>query len=90
MHAFRPGIGLLAKETEAAIVPVGLLGLYDTAGGWFHAGRIEVRVGAVVAAVDEGADAAKVTVRLEAAVRELVEGSTERDEAAMDEVSELR
>jgi hypothetical protein len=35
---------------------------------------VEVRVGELVAAVDEGADAAEVTARLEAAVRGLVEG----------------
>ena len=58
MHGFRPGIGLLAAETEAAVLPVGLRGLYDYASErsaegrrrrWFHAGRVEVRVGAVAA-----------------------------------------
>jgi long-chain acyl-CoA synthetase len=29
MHPFRPGIGLLAEETQAAVLPVGLRGLYD-------------------------------------------------------------
>jgi long-chain acyl-CoA synthetase len=73
MHAFRPGIGLLAKESGAAIVPVGLRGMYEP-GRWFHAGKVEVRVGEGVPAVDEGADAAEVTARLEAAVRRLLEG----------------
>ena len=73
MHGFRPGIGLLAKESGAAIVPVGLRGMYDT-GRWFHAGKVEVRVGEIVPAVDEGADATEATARLEAAVRSLVEG----------------
>jgi long-chain acyl-CoA synthetase len=75
MHEFRPGIGLLAKESCAAMAPVGSRGLYEQPSGrWFHAGKVEVRVGELVAAVDEGADAAEVTARLEAAVRGLVEG----------------
>ena len=75
MHEFRPGIGLLAQESCAAMAPVGLRGLYEQPSGrWFHAGKVEVRVGELVAAVDEGADAAEVTARLEAAVRGLVEG----------------
>jgi long-chain acyl-CoA synthetase len=91
MHEFRGGIGLLAKEAGAAVVPVGLRGLYDypseqsspgtryeltgdKRARWFHAGKIEIRVGAVVAA-DEASDPAEVTRRLEAAVRGLVEES---------------
>jgi acyl carrier protein len=79
MHGFRPGIGLLAKEAGAAILPVGLRGLYELTGAeeprrrWFHAGKIEVVVGAVVGAADEASDPAEVTARLEAAVRGLVE-----------------
>ena len=71
MHAFRPGIGLLAKESDAAVLPVGLRGLYDPARKWFHAGKVEVRVGELVAA-DEGADAAEMTRQVQEAVRELV------------------
>jgi long-chain acyl-CoA synthetase len=73
MHGFRAGIGLLAKESGAAIVPVGLRGLYDSGGRWFHAGRVEVRVGEMLPAAAEGEDAAAVTARLEEAVRALVE-----------------
>jgi len=77
MHGFRPGIGLLAKEAGAAVWPVGLRGLYELTGDkrarWFHAGKIEVRVGAMVGAADETSDPAEVTGRLEAAVRGLVE-----------------
>jgi long-chain acyl-CoA synthetase len=75
MHGFRGGIGLLAKEAGAAVIPVGLRGLYELAGEkrgrWFHAGKIEIRVGAVVE-TDEASDPAEVTGRLEAAVRGLV------------------
>jgi long-chain acyl-CoA synthetase len=82
LHGFRQGIGLLAEESQVPVVPVALVGLYAmTAGGpgggkkagWFHSGRLEVRVGAAIA-VEEGADAAGLTKRLEDAVRRLVEG----------------
>jgi long-chain acyl-CoA synthetase len=84
MHGFRPGIGLLAEETEAAVLPVGLRGLYGYSstgtereltsadGGrarWFHAGKVEVRVGAVMRVKG---DAKEVTEKVEKAVRELV------------------
>ncbi len=81
MHGFRPGIGLLAAETGAAVLPVGLRGLYDYASErsaegrrrrWFHAGRVEVRVGGLLPAVEEGSDAAEATAQIERAVRELV------------------
>jgi long-chain acyl-CoA synthetase len=73
MGRFRAGIGLLARETEAAVVPVGLRGLYE-ARGWFRSGRIEVRVGRPIAAANDATDAAELTARLEAAVRGLVGG----------------
>ena len=45
---FRPGIGLLAKQAHAAVLPVAILGLgeFKAKGhGWFRSGKIEVRVG---------------------------------------------
>jgi long-chain acyl-CoA synthetase len=45
---FRPGIGLLAKQINAPVLPVAILGLGElkTRGrGWFRSGKIEVRVG---------------------------------------------
>jgi long-chain acyl-CoA synthetase len=84
MHPFRPGIGLLAKQVGAAILPVGLRGLYELTRAqgpprrWFHAGRIEIRLGAVMAAAAaaEQSDPAEVTAQLEAAVQGLVQTSS--------------
>lgn len=45
---FRGGIGLLAKESGAMVLPVGLRGLGELktgSRGWFRSGKIEVRVG---------------------------------------------
>jgi long-chain acyl-CoA synthetase len=76
MGPFRSGIGLLAKETEAPILPVALRGLGvapgETARGWFHSGKIEVRVGGLVAAANDATDAGELTARLEKVERELV------------------
>jgi len=72
MGVFRPGIGLLAKEAGVRVLPVGLRGLYDD-GGWFHSGKVEVRVGEMVPAPTEETDLAEWTRELERRVRELVE-----------------
>jgi long-chain acyl-CoA synthetase len=73
---FRPGIGLLAQESRAPIVPIGLVGLYElTAGGnrrWFRSGKLEVRIGQPFPAADDDTDPAQLTVALEEAVRELL------------------
>jgi long-chain acyl-CoA synthetase len=45
---FRPGIGLLAKQCGAAVLPVAIRGLGELKmrkGGWFRSGMIEVRLG---------------------------------------------
>jgi long-chain acyl-CoA synthetase len=72
MNPFRPGIGLLAQESAVPIVPVALVGLYDAKARWFHAGRIEVRVGEPIAAPGPYADAAVLTAALERAVYDLM------------------
>jgi long-chain acyl-CoA synthetase len=48
LAAFRPGIGLLAKQANAPVLPVAILGLGELKAkgrGWFRSGSIEVRVG---------------------------------------------
>ncbi len=48
LQKFRPGIGMLVQESNAAVLPVALRGLGELkqAGkGWFRSGRLEVRVG---------------------------------------------
>jgi long-chain acyl-CoA synthetase len=71
MNSFRPGIGLLAQESAVPIVPVALAGLYDAQAHWFHAGRIEVRVGEPIAP-QPNSDPALLTNTLERSVRSLL------------------
>ncbi len=45
---FRPGIGILVKQSHTAVLPVGLHGLGELKAGsrrWFRSGKLEVRVG---------------------------------------------
>ncbi len=74
LHAFRPGIGLLAAESRVPIVPVALVGLGEIrASGerWFRSGKIEVRIGRAIPAADEETDPAQLTATLEEVVRAL-------------------
>ena len=74
LHAFRPGIGLLAEESRVPIVPVALVGLGEiraSGARWFRSGKIEVRIGRAIAAAEEESDPAEITARLEEAVRGL-------------------
>ncbi len=71
---FRGGIGLLAKESGAAVLPVALRGLGElkTGGqGWFRSGKIEVHVGQPIRFSPEDAEAA-ITARLHAEVERLL------------------
>ncbi len=48
LQPFRPGIGLLVRESGAQVVPVALAGLNDLkrkGKGWFRSGALTVRVG---------------------------------------------
>ena len=68
---FRAGIGLLAHQAQAPVVPVALLGLGGGRGQrWIRSGRLEVRVGAAIPYHRE-MSAAEYTARLEAEVRRL-------------------
>jgi long-chain acyl-CoA synthetase len=73
---FRGGIGLLAKESGAMVLPVGLRGLGElkAAGrGWFRSGRIEVHVGQPIRFSAEETEAA-ITARLHVEVERLLGG----------------
>ena len=73
MRKFRAGIGLLAQQSRVPVVPVALIGLGEMRvrkTRWFRSGRLEVRVGNAVS-VEEGAEPAHLTVRLEASVKRL-------------------
>lgn len=74
LQRFREGIGLLAKESQVPVLPVGLRGLGElkASGRWVRSGRLEVRVGAPVELGPE-ATAAEWTEALATAVRQLVE-----------------
>jgi long-chain acyl-CoA synthetase len=48
LASFRPGIGLLIKQSSAAVLPVALHGLGDLKTrqrSWFRSGTLEVRIG---------------------------------------------
>ncbi|WP_026443754.1 AMP-binding protein [Pseudacidobacterium ailaaui] len=48
LQKFRPGIGMLVKESNAAVLPVALRGLGDLkqgGKGWFRSGKLELHVG---------------------------------------------
>jgi long-chain acyl-CoA synthetase len=74
LHAFRPGIGLLAQESRVPIVPIALVGLGEIRASharWFRSGKIEVRIGRAIAAATDETDPAQLTATLEEAVRRL-------------------
>ena len=76
LAAFRPGIGLLAKQCGAMVLPVALRGVGELKMGqrrWFRSGTIEVVVGAPVR-LAPGENEAAITARLQDEVLRLMEG----------------
>ncbi|MGA2350925.1 MAG: AMP-binding protein [Terracidiphilus sp.] len=73
---FRGGIGLLAKQSGASVLPVALRGLGELKAGtrrWFRSGKIEVHVGQPIHFAPEETEAA-ITERLHAEVNRLLNG----------------
>jgi long-chain acyl-CoA synthetase len=71
---FRPGIGLLVKQTYAPVLPIAILGLGElkaTGRGWFRSGKIHIRVGELVRFGVSDSEAA-ITQALHAKVAELM------------------
>lgn len=71
---FRGGIGLLARQSGARVLPVGLRGLGELKAGsrrWFRSGRIEVHVGQPIRFSSEESEAA-IAERLRAEVERLL------------------
>lgn len=72
---FRPGIGLLAKQSSAPVLPIAIRGLGElktSSRGWFRSGTVEIRIGLPMrfsAAESESA----ITAKLHAAVNELLD-----------------
>ncbi|MGA7159277.1 MAG: AMP-binding protein [Acidobacteriaceae bacterium] len=74
LQTFRSGIGLLAQQAEAEVLPVALVGLGEvlrTGKRWFRSGRITVRVGAPIP-YDPGSTPEQTTQKLHAAISELL------------------
>ena len=71
---FRPGIGLLAKQSYVPVLPVAIRGLGELKTRqrrWFRSGAIEVRVGTPVHFDPQETEAA-ITTRLQAEVERLL------------------
>ncbi|WP_420237110.1 AMP-binding protein [Telmatobacter bradus] len=70
---FRPGIGLLARQTGVPVLPVALKGLDElkTSGKWFRSGHIEVRIGQPLRFTSADSESF-ITTRLQQAVEELL------------------
>jgi long-chain acyl-CoA synthetase len=76
---FRPGIGLLVKQSQTAVLPVAIRGLGALKGlkfrerfrGWFRTGALEVRVGEPLRFAAEETEAA-ITQRLHDEVERLL------------------
>ena len=74
IRPFRSGIGLIVQEARVPVIPVALVGLDEMhrEGRWFRSGKLEIRVGQTIP-VDDAAEPAEITSRLEAAVRKLMQ-----------------
>jgi long-chain acyl-CoA synthetase len=73
LHHFRPGTGLLMRQSQVPVVPVALIGLGEMRAGkrrWFRSGQLEVRVGEAVP-FEEGQEPAQLTAKLEESLRRL-------------------
>jgi long-chain acyl-CoA synthetase len=66
------GIGLIVQEARVPVVPTALVGLEEMhrERRWFRSGKLEIRIGQAIP-VDDSAEPAEITARLEAAVRQL-------------------
>jgi long-chain acyl-CoA synthetase len=73
LQPFRSGIGLLAQQAEADVLPVALIGLGDVkrGGRWFRSGRLAVRVGDPIP-YDPKSTPEEITQRLQEAMSELL------------------
>jgi long-chain acyl-CoA synthetase len=76
---FRPGIGLLAKQSSVPVLPVAIRGLGELkvrGRGWFRSGTIEVRVGETIRFGPEASETA-ITARLQQEMERLLSGENE-------------
>ena len=71
---FRPGIGLLVKQSMAPVLPMAIRGLGELktgSRGWFRSGTVEVRIGEPIRFSQLDSEAS-ITARLHAAVEKLL------------------
>jgi long-chain acyl-CoA synthetase len=74
LASFRPGIGLLVKQSSASVLPVALHGLGDLKTrrrSWFRSGTLDVRIGQPVRFAANEPEAA-ITARLHSEVEQLL------------------
>jgi long-chain acyl-CoA synthetase len=74
LASFRPGIGLLVKQSSAAVLPMALRGMGDLKTGkrrWFRSGTLEVRAGEPIRFAANESEAA-ITARLHSEVEKLL------------------
>lgn len=72
---FRPGIGLLVKQSDVPVLPVAIRGLGELKAhgrGWFRSGKIEVHVGQPIRFAAETPESV-ITEQLHDAVRHLLQ-----------------
>jgi long-chain acyl-CoA synthetase len=73
---FRPGIGLLVKQSSAPVLPMAIRGLGELktgSRGWFRSGTVEVRIGEPIRFSPTDSEAS-ITARLQAEVNNLLNG----------------
>ncbi len=71
---FRPGIGMLVKQSDTAVLPVAIRGLGELkvrGRGWFQSGTIEIHVGQPIRFGPDATETA-ITARLHAEVEKLL------------------
>lgn len=71
LHSFRPGIGLLAQQSRAPVLPVALIGFSQMKKtGWFRSGHLKILIGKPILP-DEQATPAELTAKMEETLRQL-------------------
>jgi long-chain acyl-CoA synthetase len=78
MARFRPGIGLLVKQSRTAVLPMAMRGVRElkaSGRGWFRSGMIELVLGQPIRFGPLETEAA-ITARLHEEVEKLLEGSS--------------
>lgn len=73
MASFRPGIGLLAHDSQVPVLPIALIGLGKMRrdGRWFRSGQLTIRIGDPIA-MDEAVEPEDLTRALEEALGRLI------------------